>query len=323
MGPEPAQAQTHPLRWPSLQGQLALAAELFGDNGFQDNGYQDNGFHHVARWLAGEFDRVDDVEFARTFSAHISLPGIVERDFGHRVIRSAAGDLLGGIRFYGRDITRPFVEIVCHSFTDLDALADCVTVEWAQFRPRWARLHDRPGILRHPGMLLDETVHAARCADMRAPDTRVTLTPFPDPEEAVALVAQRYAALSADDPELARNLRAADPDDLRAWHAAGTLHAITVCGAVVGVLAIAPGQVQWIDGYEITEEVILTTHGGYGYAASAQSHWAHRLAGDPHALLVGTIDRLNAASRATALHAGRGAVLEVMFLRLPNPGSAE
>jgi hypothetical protein len=313
VGTELRAAGADPTRWPSLAGQLALAAELFGDNGFQ----------RVTGWLSAEFERVHDTEFARTFSAHIRLPGVTEGDFNHRVVRSAGGTLLGGIRFYGRDITRPFVEIICHSFTDLDTLADCVSGEWAQFVPRWARLHDRPGVLRHPDMVLDQTTHAARCTDMRAPDPRVSLTPFPDAEDAVELVRRRYETLSADHPELARHLFAAAPVDLRNWDASGYLHAITVSGTAAGVLAVAPGRVRWIDGYEITEEVILTTHGGYGYAASAQAHWAHHKAGDPQALLVGTIDRLNAASRATARHAGRDAVLEAVFLGLPRPVSAE
>jgi hypothetical protein len=44
---------------------------------------------------------------------------------------------------------------------------------------------------------------------------------------------------------------------------------------------------------------------------------------DGHALLVGTIDRLNAASRATARHAGREVILESVFFRLSRPVSAE
>lgn len=313
MGTELRAAGPDPARWPSVAGQLELAAELFGDNGFQ----------RIKRWLAVEFERVHDTEFARTFSAHIRLPGVSDPDFNHRMVRSRRGTLLGGIRFYGRDISRPFVEIICHGFTDRDALADCVAAEWAQFRPHWARLHDRPGMLSHRDMVLDQTMHAARCADMRAPDTRVSLTPFSDPEDAIELVCRRYEKLSVDHPELARHLYAADPADLRNWHAAGYLHAITVSGTSAGVLAVAPGQVRWIDGYEITEEVISTTRGGYGYAASAQAYWAHHVSADPQALLVGTIDRLNAASRATARRAGRDALLESVFLRLPRTVSAE
>jgi hypothetical protein len=46
---------------PSLDGQRALAAEMFGDRG--------PGL--VAEWL--EFDRIDDVDFAREFAGHVAL----------------------------------------------------------------------------------------------------------------------------------------------------------------------------------------------------------------------------------------------------------
>ncbi|MDF2823579.1 MAG: hypothetical protein K0R68_987 [Mycobacterium sp.] len=292
---------------------MTLAASLFGDNGDAA----------VARWLAAEFDRVDDTDFARTFSEHVRLPGVVSADFNHRVVRSARGALLGGIRFYGRDIARPFVEIICHDFSDLDALADCVRAEWARFDVRWARVHQRPATTQPAGAVLDFTVHAARCADLRTPVGRVSLRQFDDPETAVQVVAQRYRDIAISDPELAHNLRAAAPEDIRDWYAAGHVHAVDV-GAnigganIVGVLAVLPGQVLWIDGYEIHEEVISTAHRGHGYAAAAQSRWAHHLADDPQRLLLGTIDRLNAASRATALRAGRDVVLDAVFLRLPD-----
>lgn len=302
----------NPDTWPSLAGQIALAAELFGDTGRD----------RLARWLSSEFDRVDDADFARTFSEHISLPGIVSADFGHRVVRSAHGALLGGIRFYGRDIDRPFVEIICHDFTDTDALADCVRHEWSGFEVRWARLHDRPRPLEHR-MVLDYTVHAARCADMPVPDGRVWLSPFDDPEHAVQVVSRRYRDVAETDPELAGNVRPADPDDLRTWHADGHLHAVTTRSAVVGALAVLPGRVLWIDGYEINEEVISTTHRGQGHAAAAQAAWAHQIAVDQQALLVGTIDRLNAASRFSAQHAGRDAIVNAVFLRLSDPVSAQ
>lgn len=64
------------------------------------------------------------------------------------------------------------------------------------------------------------------------------------------------------------------------------------------------------------EEVIATDHIGHGYAASAQAAWAAQFTDDPSRLLIGTIDRHNHASRRTAEHAGRPAVLEYAFVQL-------
>ena len=54
----------------------------------------------------------------------------------------------------------------------------------------------------------------------------MTLAAFKNAEDAVAMVAARYAALGRDEPELRRDVSAADPDDVREWHGAGTLFAI-------------------------------------------------------------------------------------------------
>ena len=302
-----------PARWPSLAGHLVCAAELFGDKGFD----------RVAHWLAEQFDRVGNRDFDREFSAHVQLPGVAEGDFAHRIITSSAGTLLGGIRFYGRDISRPFVEVICHDFADVTALADCVRREWQAFGVRWARLHDVPGVQPLPGTIGDDTVFAAPCARLSAPDGRVGLAAFADAEEAVELVAARYAALAEQDPQLARNVQAADPDDVRRWHREMSLHAITVGDTPVGVLAVEPGAVLWVDGYEIQEEVILTTHRGRHLAASAQAAWAGLPGVDPQRLLVGTIDRLNTASRRTAARAGRAAVLDSVFIPLQPSHSAQ
>ncbi len=61
-----------------------------------------------------------DSDFARSFSDHVHLPGIASLDYAHRHIRTARGELLGGIRFYSRDTARPFVDVLAHSFDDIN-----------------------------------------------------------------------------------------------------------------------------------------------------------------------------------------------------------
>lgn len=190
------------------------------------------------------------------------------------------------------------------------------------FAPLDMRLRVLPGGIAHQAARTDVTIHTARPRDMAPPDGRVRLEPFKDPEDAIALVQDRYADVAAQAAGLAKNISAADPDDLRAWHDAGQLCAIIAEGsanaesAPVGLLAIAPGRVAWVEGDEVNEEVVMSTQGGRGYAASAQAAWAMTKASNRDQVIVGAIDRLNLASRRSAERAGRPAILEEVFVSL-------
>jgi hypothetical protein len=291
-----------------LSDQVALANKLFN---------APVGEQKVAGWLAEQVRLVHDVDFAQEFAAHVQLPGIGSLEYAHRHVRTTHGELLGGIRFYARNIARPFVDVLAHSFDDLDALTDCVRGEWSAFSPRYLRLRTAPGLLTgRSGVILDETIHLARYRDMAPADGRVVLERFEDPEDAIALVDARYAAVAAADPTLANNLSIATPEDLRHWHCNDHLRAVRRHNTTIGALAVAPGAIGWIAGEEINEEVIADAHTGHHYAVSAQSAWAHCVATDTGQLLIGTIDRHNHASRATAQRAGRPRVLDDIFVAL-------
>ncbi|MFQ6549727.1 hypothetical protein AADZ90_017395 [Aestuariibius sp. 2305UL40-4] len=292
-----------PADWPSLQPQIALAQRL--------------GPPHEAAltaWLAEQDTRRTDPAFARLFSDHISLPGIAPGDYAHRLVRSRHGNLLGGIRFYGQDISRPFVEIVAHSFPDLPSLAACVATEWSPFAPTDLRLLTAEPL--PPPARTDMTIHAAPCGQMSPPDGRVRLTIPDSPDLAISLVKQRYTDLAETDPTLAANLQPANPEDLRDWHAAGALRLILVDNQPVGCLIITDGAVAWLNGDEVMEEVIATHATGQSYAASAQMAWAAEPGRAPTRLLTGTIDTANPASRHSAQKAGRPVVLRYVFVPL-------
>lgn len=296
-------------RWSSLTDQIKLANELFGPP---------IGEQKVAAWLDEQISLVEDVDFAQEFASHVQLPGIEVLDYAHRHIRSAHGELLGGIRFYSRNTARPFVDVLAHDFDDIDDLTDCVAREWSAFNAPYLRLRTAPGLLAdRPDVILDETIHVARYRDMAPADGRVILDKFDDPEHAIALVDARYTTLATANPTLANNLSIAAPEDLRHWHQSDQLRAIRRHDTAIGVLAIAPGAVGWITGDEINEEVISEPHTGHRYAASAQTAWAQHVAADADQLLIGTIDRHNQASRATAQRVGRPRALDDIFIALP------
>lgn len=291
---------TNPASWPSLADQLMIAESLFGHDGRQ----------RVAAWLDGQASYIDNADFARSFADHIDLPGVGLLDYAHRYVRSSGGAVLGGIRFYNRNIERPFVEIIVHSFSDIDALRDCVRVEWSAFSPLFIRLRMRPGRLAAAGARVHKSIYVGRYRDLQPSDGPGVAGPVRPPEAAINVVARRYARLKSDNPVLARTLAATSPEELRAWYDADQLRAIRTNAATVGVLAIVPSEIGWIEGDEVSEEVIDADHNGCGYAAAAQSAWADQVARDRNTLLIGTIHDGNNASRKTAESVGRQHVLD-------------
>lgn len=98
--------------------------------------------------------------------------------------------------------------------------------------------------MKGPKVLLDCSIHLARYRDMDPPDGRVSVEPFSD-------------------------VGTADPEDIRRWHAEGRVQSIRLHGNAIGLIAVAPGRIGWIDADEIDEEVIDAAYAGHGNAPDA------------------------------------------------------
>lgn len=294
--------------WSSLSDQLTVAEDLFGVT---------HGRELLSTWLEQQEERVDNLAFGNEFAQHVDLPGIEAIDYSHRHVQSRRGEALGGIRFFRRDVTRPFIEVIAHTFDDLDELRAAVSAEWSAFSPQYLRLRTRPGRFVGPHVHLDVTIHAAQYQAMNPPSTIVSLEPFDSADEALTMVQRRFDHIEISQPLLRHNITQATAEELREWHEAGQLTAIVVAQRKVGLLAVAPGSIEWIEGDVINEEIVEATANGRGYAAAAQTVWAagERPCSTTH--LIGTIDHLNIASRTTAQRAGRPIILEEVFIQLP------
>lgn len=258
-----------------------------------------------------------DPGFARLFSDHINLSGVASIDYAHRHVTSNAGSLIGGIRFYGQDIGRPFVEVIAHDFDDMMALAQVVSIEWRAFAPQRLRLLVTAGAALPATAALDMSVYAARYADLSPPPQEVQLDMFDNPDQAMALVRNRFDVMAWEKPALRCHVSPISFDTLTDMHKAEQVHRITAKGqTVVGLIAVVPGQVGWITGDEIIEEVVAIGHSGHGYAAAAQYALSRHHSTKPDTYLIGSIDSLNTASRRSAERAGRRRLLDYVFLSL-------
>ncbi|WP_286703643.1 hypothetical protein [Acidiphilium sp. 37-64-53] len=274
----------------------------------------------ISPWLDQQLSRRTDPDFAALFADHIDLPGIHPADYLHKIIPTPSGDLLGGIRFYGQHITKPFVELLAWTGPiDLPAWRTAITAAWSRFNPTQFRVlaTNQPDFA---GAVIDQSIHVGRAGVMAETPTtpRVALQPCPNPADAAAEVAAWYDAFAADHPTVAAELHPADTAELAACHADGTLDFITIDGAIAGLIATEPGPIDWLHGHVMIEEILAPAHRGRGIAAQAQRLLAARLATThgSDTLITGTIQRLNIASHRAATNAGRPAIMDYRFLPL-------
>ena len=271
----------------------------------------------LSAWLDERLAHVGSRAFAARFRAHFDRFDAAPLDFAHRIVPAGDGEILAGIRFYGGDAERPFVDVMAwQDGLDVGAVSAAVREAWHMFRPFALRIVQDPA-QDVSGAYCDQGIHAACVADMPATDGSVALAPVTDIEEAHDLVREKHADLRSRAPEVAREVIPTDAEGLDACRRDGTLHFIVADGERAGLIATLPGQIEFVPGDVIVEEIVRTPFNGRGLAAAAQGALAATLrAARPEAVLAGTIHRANHASRISAQRAGRPAVLEYAFVDL-------
>ncbi len=275
--------------WPSLVDQLDFIGQFFGSAG------QKQATDSLQRCLAAQIETAVQVDSYRRYS----VPGSAPADYGPRSVTARNGSVFGEIHVHRGDIAGPFVDVVAHSFEDLDELLAVVATEWSVFSPRFLRLQCRPGRIRRPNSLVWRTIYAARAVDMSDPDGCVELSRFRDVDDAVALASEWEDA------------------EIEYWQESRHLWAIRAGGEVVGGLVISPSPGDRIPAYEVVDKFVAPEHRGYGHSAAAQAVWAKMLASsDPSAVLLGSINPNNHASVRSAIRAGRRAVLDTVLVGL-------
>jgi hypothetical protein len=275
--------------WPSLAGQLDFIEQFFGAAGRVEAA------ESLRQSLTAEVDSAAQREAHRRYVVSEAVPA----DYGPRAVVTPRGSVFGQIHDQRGNIAGPFVDVVAHSFEDLDELRSAVAYGWSVFSPRFLRLRARPGEHRGPDSRVLRTLYAARCVDMVNPDGRVELSRFKTVDEAMVLA-----------PEWG-------DCEIEHWQESGHLWAIRSGGKVVGALAISPSAGAGAPCYAVEEKFVVPEHRGNGYSAAAQAVWAKTMASsEPTAVLLGSIDPDNLASVRSAIRAGRRAVIDTVLVGL-------
>jgi len=285
-----------------------------------------NGRQSVRDGLATELDtqiaRLTDHRFAEEFREAIGIG--TGSDYLPRLIDIDQTTLLCGIRFYGGDKTRPFVDILASTadFQDWSHATRLALQEFKRFSPRRVRLlrtsaHE-PEVGSGLNAVLDQVISAGLCQELSEGHCQSAYTlalEDAEPEAAFAFLTRQYEAFSSRNPELAARVFASDLDDLRSCGEGGRLAWWLVDGQRAGLIAVCRDVSLGFDCYLMIEEVVAPEFAGRGSAAAAQramAAWC--VERDPESVLFGTIDGANIPSRRAAQRAGRHEVAAWWFL---------
>jgi L-amino acid N-acyltransferase YncA len=236
------------------------------------------------------------------------------------------GWALTGIRFRGRDVHRPFVDVVATTASPtgdgLAVIVDAVMPAYREFSPLCLRvdapdgsalvedLHDDPRF--GPGCAVDMHVVAGLVDALRLQPrvptySRVRLRAG-DPQTLAPRVAEIYRDLVAEEPELATWANPEDVESLSQCAGEGLLFEVLADDVPAGVVAGLRFDAHAMTGFSVQEVCLDVAHRGQRLAPAAVQRLVDELPARPGDVLWGTIDPSNSPSLRSALSIGRTVV---------------
>ena len=237
-----------------------------------------------------------------------------------------------GIRFRGRDVARPFVDVVATTAPPTpDGLAEvaaAVAPAYRDFAPLCLRV-DAPdgaalvGDLRDDprfgtGCSVDLHVVAGLVATLR---TRPRATAYSrvrlrtgDPEALATRVAEIYDELGTHEPALATWANPEDLESLSECAEEGLLFEVQAEGTPAGVVAGLRYDAHGMTGFSVQEICLDGAHRGRRLAPAVVQHLVDELPARSDDVLWGTIHPANEPSLRNALSIGRAVVGSLVWV---------
>ncbi|WIB15215.1 hypothetical protein DEJ34_13915 [Curtobacterium sp. MCPF17_050] len=285
----------------------------------------------LAGWVGPSLDLVGDTAWGAMVRDAVGLPVTDPLAWANRRIDLPDGGwAVAGIRFRGRDVEKPFVDVIATTATPDAAGLDDLTVlmdHYAAFAPRCLRVH-LPGDVSTPGAAAATPRGATLRADLLVvaggvdeisaqPPTRryedVTLVRT-SPEDAAGLVGSVYRERIADQPASADWATPADAESLAEADEQGLLFEVVVAGTVAGLVAAERDDSYGLTGFSVQEIVLDAGHRGRGLGTATGQHLARALPASPTDVLWGHIHPGNRASLANARSMGRQVVSSLVWV---------
>lgn len=286
---------------------------------------------NLAAWLEPQLALVGDEEWGATGRRLTGLDVGTPLDWANRRIALADGNwVITGIRFRGRDLSKPFVDVIATSLPPsiegLNQLAQ-VLPHYADFEPLCLRVNaPNPDELLSAIETAEHSVRqgdvdlwivAGRVRDLSARDSAagaagVALETIA-PDAAAQRVADIYAELAESQPGIAEWATPEDEESLAECAEEGLLFEVTVDGDPAGIVAAVREDSFGLRGHCMQEICIDADHRGRGIGRATLRELARRLpnTGD---VLWGHIHPGNTASLRNAFAAGREIVAAQLWV---------
>ncbi|MFI4853736.1 MAG: hypothetical protein ACIAQF_02005 [Phycisphaerales bacterium JB065] len=274
------------------------------------------------------FERCTDPAFAERYHSFIKIGQ--PSDYLSRVVEADGVRALAGIHFCGRDTNKPFVNISAMDGkpTRWSGVVEALLEAFRVFQPRVCRIQSAGSEppFEEAGLRVvgDQLVVAERVGRMMSDGLSTGPVSLRDaqPQPALEFVSRMYEQHLRLNPKLVGRVEAATQDQLQGCSEHGVLAWWCVDDDIAGLIAASPDSGFGIEGWVVMEEVVDPKFSGRGSAALAQREVAGRIfAKDQDAVLFGTIDFVNTASRRSAARAGRKEIAGWWFVQPAEPGA--
>ncbi len=271
----------------------------------------------LGAWLDEAVSHVDDDLRARRFAQACPVSGLEHSAWKHRVVPFLDGALLAGIRFYGGDTARPFVDLLAWeprvtALTDWAPVVAAVARAFGDFGPesvrvRWPGQHRPP--LDRTRLTVDQHLVAGRLSTLRSAgrpwgwdsvDVRRTVS-----LDRMARFEERFAAWQASAGTLGRRVFPATRAQMQACVDTGVVVELWQGPQWVGWTGARRRRDRVLDGYQVVELFVDEPLRGRRRAVVLQRHLIDHLRDRGRDSLHGMIDGRNRASLRTALRSGR------------------
>lgn len=271
--------------------------------------------HWLEKWISEQEKRCFDKAFAARFPWNET--GLPQEYFLQRKLCINGRHLLTGPRYKGGDINCPFIDIIASDSGIDNSVLKSVSQEWAQLKPQHIRIFT-PGHNNVQG-ITDQLIYAScltHVSEYQNDILNIRPAVYADFEWCREALVEAYQHSLFTIPALAGSLCSVDNEELNNHISKGHAYIIHEHGIRVGLIICEKGEVVFLRGYRISEEIILPAFRGSSLAPRAQrllrNHLYH--SSQDVSLIAGTIIPGNFPSIKAAEKAGRSCFLRYQFL---------